>query len=71
MVDSNDRWQPPKPGDDSGEEPRLGGGEPGDPATEDAPVGIRIGRNPANLGNEVADSGDVTFPETNPQPAEI
>ena len=72
MVDSNERWQPPTPpGGDSGDEPRLGEGQPGDPAGEDFPVGIRIGRNPANLGDEVADSGDVTFPETNPQPAEI
>ncbi len=59
------------PSGDSGDEPRLGGGHQNDPAAEDAPVGIRIGRNPANLGDEVADEGDVTFPDTVPQPAEI
>lgn len=72
MNNSNDRWQPPTPPTgDSGDEPRLGGGQPGDPAAEDAPIGIRVGRNPANLGDEVADEGDLTYPETAPQPAEI
>jgi len=72
MDDSNERWQPPTPpSGDSSDEPRLGGGHQNDPAAEDAPVGIRIGRNPANLGDEVADEGDVTFPDTVPQPAEI
>jgi len=71
MDDSNDRWQPPPPGTDSGDEPTLGGGQPGSPEAEDAPVGIRIGRNPGNLGDDVADTGDISFPETNPAPAQI
>ena len=41
------------------------------PAGEDAPVGLRVGRNPSNLGDDVADEGDVTYPpadrETVPQ----
>ncbi len=72
MADMNEpRLPPTPPSGDSGDEPRLGGGHQNDPAAEDAPVGIRIGRNPANLGDEVADEGDVTFPDTVPQPAEI
>ena len=72
MADMNEPRLPPiPPTGDSGDEPRLGGGLQNDPVAEDAPVGIRIGRNPANLGDEVADEGDVTFPDTVPQPAEI
>lgn len=71
MNDSNERWQPPPPGGDSGDEPTLGGGVPRSPEAEDAPVGVRIGHNPANLGDDVADSGDVTFPNAVPQPAEM
>ncbi len=73
MNNSDERWQPPTPPTgDSGDEPQLGGGgQPGDPAAEDAPVGIRVGRNPANLGDEVADEGDLTYPEPAPKPAEI
>jgi hypothetical protein len=44
---------------------------PNDPAAEDAPVSQRIGRNPSNLGDEVADEGDITFPDPVPQPAEM
>ena len=36
------------------------------PAGEDAPVGLRVGRNPANLGDDVADAGDVTYPAPAP-----
>jgi hypothetical protein len=63
---------PSPPGGDSGDEPRLPGKQmPNDPAAEDAPVGLRVGRNPANLGDEVPEEADVTFPEPMPQPAEI
>jgi hypothetical protein len=34
-------------------------------------VGLRVGRNPANLGDEVPEVGDATFPEVVPQPAEM
>jgi hypothetical protein len=37
--------------------------EPGTPAGEDAPVGIRVGRDPANLGDEIPEAGDMTHPE--------
>ena len=47
--------------------PTGGGG----PATEDAPIGIRIGRDPSNVGDEVPDAGDTTFPETVPAPAQM
>jgi hypothetical protein len=73
MVTSNKRELPPTPPTgDSGPEPKLGGhGQPGDPAREDAPVGVRIDRNPGNLGDEVADEGDLTFPNVVPAPAEM
>jgi len=50
---------PGGPGDDqidSGDLERLG--------DEGGPVGLRVGRNPANLGDEVPESGDVTYPPT-------
>jgi hypothetical protein len=33
------------------------------------PVGLRNGRDPANLGDEVPEEADVTFPEPAPAPA--
>lgn len=73
MVTPNEKELPPAPPDgNSTDEPKLGGGgQPGDPAREDAPVGIRIGRNPGNLGDEVTDEGDVTFPDAVPSPAQM
>ena len=72
MVNQNQRELPPSgPTGDSGDEPGFGGELPNDPAAEDAPIGIRVGRNPANVGDEVADRGDVTFPEPAPRTAEI
>ena len=62
------------PTGDSGDQPGSPGGSPGegtDWPAEDAPVGLRVGRNPANVGDEVADEGDLTYPETVPQTAEI
>lgn len=71
MTDTNEpRLPPTPPTGDSGEEPRLGG-EPGDPEAEEFPVGLRVGRNPANLGDEVADLGDVVFPDPVLKPAQI
>ena len=29
---------------------------------EGGAIGLRVGRNPANLGDEVPESGDVTYP---------
>ena len=37
------------------------------PAGEDAPVGLRAGRNPANLGDEVPAETDVTYPAPVPE----
>lgn len=63
MINSNDTPQPPSdPTTDQ---------LPNDPAAEDAPLSQRIGRNPSNLGDEVADEGDITFPDPVPQPAEM
>jgi hypothetical protein len=40
---------------DSGDLRRLG--------EEGGPVGLRVGRNPGNLGDEVPEEADVTLPE--------
>lgn len=74
MVISNNSDIPGTPGaGDSGDEPGRGipAGKPGTPAGEDAPVGIRIGGNPANIGDEVPQESDVTFPAAVPAPAQI
>jgi len=71
MTDMNDPQLPTPPTGNPRDEPQLPGGQPNDPAAEDAPVGPRVGRDPANLGDEVADSGDVTFPDPAFQPAEM
>ena len=36
---------------------------------EGGPVGLRVGRDPANLGDEVPEEADVTYPEPAPLPA--
>jgi hypothetical protein len=72
MDISNDRHQlPTPPTGDSGDQPEIGRHLPDDPAAKDAPLKQRIARNPANLGDEVADEGDVTFPDPAPQPVQI
>lgn len=38
---------------------------------EGGPVGLRVGRDPANLGDEVPEEADLTLPEPAPQPAEM
>ena len=38
---------------------------------EGGPVGLRVGRDPANLGDEVTDEGDLTLPETVPATGEM
>ncbi|HEY8135999.1 MAG TPA: hypothetical protein VIF08_08180 [Candidatus Limnocylindrales bacterium] len=48
---------------DAGDLRRLG--------EEGGPVGLRVGRNPANLGDEVPEAGDVTLPETVPATGEM
>jgi len=59
------------PGGNIDDEPGVGGQLPHNPEAEDAPLTVRKGQNPANLGDEVPDAGDVVFPVTEPQPAEI
>ena len=54
---------PGKDEPDSGDLRRLG--------EEGGPVGLRVGRNPANLGDEVPEESDVTLPVPDPLPAEI
>lgn len=41
--------------------------EYGNPADEDRPLTDRLGRDPANIGDEVADEGDMVYPT--PEPA--
>ena len=48
--------------------PDLG---PDDPAAEDAPIANREGWNPGNIGDEVPEGGDITFPEPAPSEAQI
>ena len=55
----------------SGDAPDVGGELPHNPDEEDAPLKVRTGSNPANLGDEVPDAGDVAFPVPEPQPAEM
>ena len=72
MFQNDDRGLPPTPPTgNSGDEPGAGGQLPHNPEADDAPLKIRKGQNPANLGDEVADEGDVTFPLPEPQPAEM
>jgi hypothetical protein len=63
-------------------DPGAGSHQPGtseDPDTGDlrelgeegGPVGLRVGRNPANLGDEVPEAGDLTVPETVPATGEM
>ena len=59
------------PRGDSVDEPRTDGQLPHNPEAEDAPLTVRTGRNPANLGDEVPEVGDITYPTLDPQPAEI
>lgn len=73
MIDSNDRPSDIPTGD-SGNQPGIPGvGDGGmkDPAGEDAPVNDRNDRNPGNLGDDVAEEGDVVFPFPEPSPAQI
>lgn len=48
---------------DSGDLRKLG--------EEGGPVGLRTGRNPANLGDEVPEESDLTLPQVEPSPAEM
>lgn len=55
----------------------LPGGPPGTPGSSDEPplgrredgatIGQRVGHDPGNLGEDVADGGDVTHPTPEPE----
>jgi hypothetical protein len=51
---------PPNTPDNSGDMP-LGRRDDG------ATIGERVGHDPGNLGEDVADSGDVTYPTPDPE----
>ena len=62
--------------------PGEGGHQPGADSDPDAgdlrrlgeeggPVGLRVGRDPANLGDEVPAESDLTLPETVPATGEM
>ena len=70
MTNITDSPLPGGPGDTS-QDPDFGRELPSGPAGEDAPIGSRVGHNPANVGNEVAEGGDIAFPEPALRPAEI
>lgn len=69
------RKRPDEPG--FGPEHRPGKGEEPDAGDlrrlgeEGGPVGLRVGRNPANLGDEVPEEADLTLPEPVPSPSEM
>ncbi len=48
---------------DSGDLRRLG--------EEGGPIGLRVGRDPANLGDEVPEESDAALPELQVSPAEM
>ena len=48
---------------DAGDLRRLG--------EEGGPVGLRVGRDPANLGDEVPEGSDLTLRDAMPAPAEM
>lgn len=50
-------------GPSGGAEDTPDAGDLGRLGEEGGPVGLRVGRNPANLGDEVPEMGDVTHPE--------
>ena len=40
--------------------------DPGGAAREDQPLSNRVGRDPSNLGDDVRDEGDMTYPSPDP-----
>ena len=61
--------------DERGDAGRPGSIIPGIPdstdPTDEYPVGDRLGRDPSNLGDDVADEGDLLFPTPEPAPNNI
>ena len=44
------------------EDPVIDGPIGGDRGAQEGPISERTGRNPGNLGDDVRDAGDVTYP---------
>lgn len=59
------------PGDRSDDPQPRSGSDVIDGNADDAPIGERLGRNPGNLGEDVADLGDVTHPVPDPAGAQM
>ena len=65
---------PGEPGEGSHQPGTDGDPDPGDLrrlGEEGGPVGLRVGRDPANLGDEVTEEGDLTLPQTEPATGQI
>ena len=72
MTDpTHDRPAGLPPGDRSDDPQPRSGGDVIDGGADDAPIGDRLGRNPGNLGEDVADLGDVTHPVPDPAGAQM
>ncbi len=52
--------------DDTGPEPVNQNALGGERAEEEGPISERAGRDPSNLGDEVADAADATYPPADP-----
>lgn len=68
------RTHTPEPGEGShqpGTDPQPGTDDLRRLGEEGGPVGLRVGRDPANLGDEVPEESDLTLPEAMPAPAEM
>ncbi len=67
MTDSNDFPRTDTPADvgpDVGESPEdVSGKDLGRLGEEGGPIGLRVGRDPSNLGDDVPSAGDVTHPD--------
>ncbi|CAN5164808.1 hypothetical protein BH24CHL7_BH24CHL7_07660 [soil metagenome] len=54
------------PGNDQREEPRPSGTDVTGGVADELPLSDRLGHNPGNLGDDVADLGDITHPTPEP-----
>ena len=63
MSDQRD-WQPRPDGElpGGGEDTDRSGTDLGRLGDEGGPIGLRVGRDPGNLGDEVPSGGDLTYP---------
>jgi hypothetical protein len=72
MGNDNVHVTKPTDRDDLKHTDTISTGEPGETARrmdeEDAPIGIRVERDPSNLGNDIPEEGDMTHPAPINQP---